>query len=231
MKELTQVVNDDLTVRIVPQVSAEDFMDQPMFAINWLDLRSKFLYNLYGYLAFPLAQKVGAKAIFKGYQTDLVQDPAQVNRQVLLIVKYPNPGAFLSLLSRKIFQIISLVRIRGVKNFNLGFSRLLEGSRGEKKDHYLVYHYQSGSIKDQLTTLQTLIGETNVQIFFAAEKVAALHMIRSGKDREVNLPMKGLIIFSHPSQEALAQIINHPLVKELLESNDGNYLSFFKRVI
>lgn len=231
MPDFTKIINKQLEARIEPANEKVKLDGKAMFAINWLDLNSRSLYNLYGFLAFPLARSIGAKAIFKGYQTELLQDTAQVNRKVLLIVKYPKPQAFLGLLGRKFFQLISLLRIKAVRNFNLGFAHLQQGQPSPKEHHYLVYHFQGGSLGVQMPVLQELSRELPFQIFFAAEKAASLVLRNRGKDRPVPLPMQGIAIFSHPQAEVLQKLIDHPSLQELLTRNQSNYLSYFKRVI
>ncbi|MDH3708621.1 MAG: hypothetical protein OER04_01970 [Cyclobacteriaceae bacterium] len=231
MAGLTKIINKQLQARIQPVSEKVDLENIPMFAINWLDLNSKSLYNLYGFLAFPLARSIGAKAIFKGYQTELLKDSAKVNRAVLLIVKYPSPQAFLSLLGRKFFQVISLLRIKAVRNFNLGFAQLIQGKSGDKEDHYLVYHFQGGTLEAQLPTLQGLAQEQQCQLYFVAQKSATLTIINRGQERAVPLPMEGLVIFTQSDRQSLQRLADHPKMEELLSGNQSSYLSYFKRVI
>lgn len=231
MTAFTKIVNKQLQAIIKPVSSHDHLEQQPMFAINWLDLNSKWMYSLYTYLAFPMARAVGAKAIFKGYQTQLIADSAQINRMVLLLVKYPGPHEFLSLVGRKFFQVISLLRIKAVRNFNLGFAHLLAGNAYPKGQEYLVYHFQ-GDARDHLLEKMKLLGSQNdIDLFYVAYKSATLSMIQKDKTREVHLPMDGLVIFTHTNRQTLLDFAKAPHMKHYMEGMTSNYLSLFKRVI
>ncbi len=231
MTQYSKIINKRMKAVIDTVDDGYSLEGQPMFAINWLNLKSSWMYSLYTYLAFPMASSIGAVPIFKGNRLKVLADTAKVDREVLLIVRYPGPTEFLSLVGRKLFQIVSVLRIKSVVDFNLGFAHLLQGTKQPKDHNYLVYHWQNSASMKTAQQLEQLCHNTGVTMFFAAERVASLGIEQGDKTRKVPLKMDGLVIMAHAERDVLNQLVAAEDFQRLIQSQEDHYLGIFQRVL
>ncbi len=111
----------------VEAIVGDDDLSGPLFAVNLLDRRRPWAYELYGLLVIRSVLKSGARVLFKGHrQRVLLGDPAD-SRETLLIVRYPRVEAFLNMVRRPYFAVMSIFRRVGLGDFRFGFARSLPG--------------------------------------------------------------------------------------------------------
>lgn len=130
MNETTSSPRQQLERKITGSISAIiegelDEIESPLFAINWFDTRLAWVYHFYNWLASSRVFKIGGKVFFKGKNVQTVSGNQSLARKFLLIVNYPSGHAFLDLLSDRVFQIVSLVRILAVKQFSFVLQKRL----------------------------------------------------------------------------------------------------------
>jgi len=151
----------------------------PLYAVNWFNLKYKWLYNFYNKLAAPQVLKVGGKVHFKGFLTRKIKGKDEDGRDALLIVNYTGPNRFLDMISETYFQVISILRITAVKQFNFAFTQRVDtGSTiGDitKEKYYLVHHYRNTENSSiDLSKLNSILSDTNISLFYAGEKAASI---------------------------------------------------------
>ena len=178
-------INSKTTIHISGSDNQSD-LDQPLYAINWFNIKSKNLYNLYGALAFPHVQKVGGEVVFKGKIKETLKGDEKFRRESLLIVKYPNADSFLGLFARKLFLIKSLLRVKAVKDFVFGFVRISNGTvqstqhpkkySGDKS--YLV-HIHMGKTEEDISNAEYPVG---INLYFDGLKTAYIGRSSDGGD-------------------------------------------------
>lgn len=179
-------INRKTTIHISGSDNQSD-LDQPLYAINWFNTKSKNLYNLYGALAFPHVKKVGGEVVFKGKIRATLKGNEKLRRESLLIVKYPSADSFLGLFAQKLFLIKSLLRVKAVKDFVFGFVRMSNGTTqstqhpkkysGDKS--YLV-HILKGLTEEKISNIEYPDG---INLFFDGLKTA--YVGRSTDDSKV----------------------------------------------
>ena len=179
-------INSKTTLHIAASNNQSD-LDQPLYAINWFNTKSKRLYNLYGVLAFPHVKKVGGEVVFKGKINKTLSGDNSLIRESLLIVKYPSADSFLGLFSQKLFLLKSLLRVKAVKDFVFGFVKMTEGTaRSTQKpekyngDKSYLVHILKGHFKEDLLNTDYPEG---INLFFNGQKAA--YIGRSSDDAEI----------------------------------------------
>ena len=192
----------------------------PLFAINWFDTRAAPIYHLYNLLAGPRAFKAGAKALFKGKVIDTVYGNPDLKRNYLLIVNYPSANHFLDLVSDKIFQIFSVLRIAAVKHFSFIFHQRHDGEqllkdrlpKDSKHGSYAVVQMseapEATNGADLATAVGSLAKQHDVELFFAGS--AAGRVSTLGKDdQETVLPAitERTFVFSASSDAVLKDLL------------------------
>jgi len=186
MNQKSYRINSKTSIHITGSIDQSD-LDQPLYAINWFNTKSKRLYNLYGALAFPHVKKVGGEVVFKGKVREILSGDNSLKRETLLIVKYPSADGFLGLFSQKLFLLKSLLRVKAVKDFVFGFVKLAGGTaqstqkpekyNGDKS--YLV-HILKGHFKEDHSNTDYPEG---INLFFDGQKTA--YVGRSSDDAEI----------------------------------------------
>jgi uncharacterized protein (DUF1330 family) len=228
-------ISDKATIHISASDKQSD-LNQPLYAINWFNTKSKKLYNLYGALAFPHVKKVGGEVVFKGKVTRALSGDESLKRESLLIVKYPSADGFLDLFSQKLFLIKSLLRVKVVKDFVFGFVRMAGGkvqsTQNTKKYNgnksYLL-HILKGHSENKFSNIEY---PEDINLFFDGRKAA--YIGRSSDGGEVkNGPffIDRIVIWEGDENSALKNWVesdNYPF-KIKPEIDNGNYL--LKRLI
>ena len=223
-------INSKTTIHITASDKQSD-LDQPLYAINWFNTKSKKLYNLYAALAFPHVKKVGGEVVFKGKVKDTLSGNKTLKRESLLIIKYPNADSFLGLFSQKMFLIKSLLRIKAVKDFVFGFVKMNGGSArstsqpekymGDKS--YLV-HILKGKPELEIKIDDIQAG---INVFFDRQKAA--YVGRSTDDGEIKQGpffIDRIIIWEASDESILKDWLEHSSYFKELE-NRNNYSFYF----
>lgn len=230
---ITTKVNKKLSLSVIA-LSSEIDLKTNIWAINWFNTNKKWLYNLYTFLAIPMAMKIGVKLIYKGSFVEKLEGKDDLGRKMLLIVEYPSVDDFFSLVHTKYFQIISLLRMKAVKRFNFGFSKRRTSKvsliKPLAKGASCIVHHFKGSIDDMgIKSLEFFALQTNIRLIYFGEKVATLNRVIKGKPLvEVRLAMDGIIVFEG-EKEDLFQFYKSEKYSLQREALEDNYLAIFRK--
>ena len=194
--------HDKIERKITGSITAEihgelNEIESPLFAINWFDTRIAIVYHLYNLLAASRVFKIGAKALFKGKAQKTISGNPDLARQYLLIVNYPSGHRFLELLSDKLFQLMSVLRIAAVKRFSFvlhqrqGEPQLLPDGKSviDPGDHYAVLQIRLPEESKHeakafdFSALQKLAEQHDSQVFFAS-RIAGQVVLNKAKQNE-----------------------------------------------
>ncbi len=232
---LVKRINSKLSV-CLKSVEDRQALEGKLWAMNSLNLKSAFGYHLYLLMASPLARKVGAKLVFKGKLKQLVSGEARKARKVLLIVRYDNGHRFLDLVGNKIFQFLSLLRIKSVKDFNFGFTKNILANRENgnrvRPDNtkcFLVFHFKmAGGIKNDLDDFLNKYENKEVPVVFAGVKVAEIgRQIRSDDPQMMTLLFDGLLLFQASSFIDFENLQGDPAFIRLTNVMEGNFIAHY----
>ena len=217
-------------IHITPSATdRQSDLGQPIYAVNWFDLKRSWLYNLYGMLAFPHVRKVDGRVHFKGVLKEKWEGIPELDRKNLLIVRYPDADSFLSMLSGKIFLLKSVLRINAVKDFVFGFTRRVDkgpdpaGRSGKYKGHayYLVHIFKndiSGNGMPDFDDISSLNTDNNQILHFYGVKTAMIG--RSKEEGEVHdnpFFIDGIVVWEANEIQALKQLIFSPGYQQFKE--------------
>ncbi len=231
MNKITQNINKQTEISILGVLN-QGLKDEPIDAINWFNLKNKFVYTIYNLLALPMARSVGARPLFKGYRLSNLEGSKELTREVLLLVRYPSPRQFLHLLSKKLFQLISILRIKSVKDFNFGFLQCFKVEAVPAKgDHkYLVFHFQAPRLGIEIAQIRQLCVQYNCQLFYYGSKIANLGIKRNGRSTVVPLNIQGLLLVSSEHRKCLIDLSRDPEIRRFQDKHISSYLGIFTRV-
>ncbi len=239
MEELAVKINSKTEVIISPANRGAG-IEGPVFAVNWFNLKRPWLYNLYAKLAFPHVLKAGGKVLFKAVVKEPLLSFKELDRGNLLIVGYPSPGAFLSMLSSKLFLLKSVLRVKSVEDFIFGFTtRKDEGEEPRTrvtpytgKNKYMVHIFTSG-IKAEISQLLPPAGSIrNLQVYFYGVTVARVgRRDAEGSITHGPFPMDGIIIWEAGEVSEFQQLMATPSYQEFQKSNNTNGIYLLKRIL
>ncbi|MEQ9425826.1 MAG: hypothetical protein RJQ09_15480 [Cyclobacteriaceae bacterium] len=237
----TVQLNKKTRVSIVPAAPNID-LDSDLYAINWFDLRRPWLYDLYNKLAFPHVKKVGGQVHFKGLVKEKIKGPKEFDREMLLIVKYPNAKGFLQMLQDKIFLMKSILRLNAVQYFTFGFCKRMDNGPAPLKfpkafngnRSYLLHHFQSNiSASEYLYKIAPIIDNTSgIKLYFSGFKAALIGTERSGNKLKTQpFIMDGLILIEGEDDAQLTNFTHNEDFKQLATdlNSFNNYI--FERIV
>ena len=172
--------------------------------------------------------------LFKGHNQKTLLGEESYARHTLLIVTYPSIGKFLDMLLIKVFQLVSLLRVKAVKDFVFGFTKRLDVFEStstppiNNKAFYFVFHFQGNS--DQLA-IHNLAESQGLKVYFSGEKIGQVKRFEKGK-KPVVAPffMDGIVVFETKSKNAIITFVESRGFTELINVNSSNYAAIFTRV-
>jgi len=233
----SEKITKTITASIVAAHS-EANLDEPLWAINWFDVKSKWLYDFYNLVARNHVLAVGGFPLFKASRIETLLGSKADERKVILIVKYPYANAFLDMISSKIFQIKSVLRKFAVRNFTIGFMHAdddhLKPKRkeenGSKKLLYLVHHFK-GKIDDTiLSDIKRSALDRDIFMQFSGKKQALIGMSENdGKISTIPFIMDHLLVFGAFEKSQIEDLVASDLYQHLINQNQSNYIGLFKR--
>jgi len=227
------------TEKIIIEPIVEHFDENSQIcAINWFNLKSAWMYRLYGLLAARFVVKVSGKLCFMGKLIRRLEGPADQQREKLLIVCYPGARSFLRLIEYRIFRLISVFRIAAVRQFCFGFTEnILEktdsaAATAEKSPGhqiYLVHHFQGGGnwLREKRQTLFAVARRHRLDICFCG--LATAHLVREKFQhrQRSEFPMDGILVFAvHPEAE-LEKLIEGDAYRAFMQKNTSDSLYLF----
>ncbi len=223
-EDLSIQVTKDINISIKPSKTTEIDKEKAMYAINWFITKRAWLYKFYNLLAVRSVLNIGGSPFLKANSKEIIQGDKYLNRDVLLIVRYPNPSSFLKLMGNKYFQLISVFRNAAVKDFTFGFASKMSDHKWQKKGenlYYVLHHYQSEICRnDQL--IETLENELtdSVKILFSGFVDKDL-FVKRGVKEAVKLPglIDGIVIYQSQDKELLRQTLLNAKYQSIIDSN------------
>ena len=232
-QDITQQLTKNIALRICPTSDQVD-LSSFVWAINWLNYKSKFYYKIYTLLASPLALNIGAKLYYKGAWLERLHGDLNDSRELLLIVRYPSVYKFLQLMSNSLFKWVSLLRLKGVTDFVFGFTQPVfdnknnacKASVGEVSLIIILKSFQS----DTPVNLEQLIKTAGLKIIFFGKKVATLQRQTQHK-KEYNIPffIEQIVVISGTDKKGLIQFYENE-IKEKIAKHVSCYIAIFKNI-
>ncbi len=229
MENRTIKLREDTLVHIEATVENAN-LDSKLWAINWFDLKRPRLYNFYNVLAFPHVRRIGAAPQFKGYVKGIVQGDREMDRQMLLIVAYPDAEAFLRMISNKVFLFKSILRIKSVSRFIFGFTTpigVVEDPVDKPRKYRGDQRYLAILLGDDVseTTLFTEISELAVSlgmgIHFNGTRAATIAREIKGKKQVQPFFLQGLVLIAADSYDRFDALLGDEKFRSILENTDG----------
>ncbi|MDA8020937.1 MAG: hypothetical protein MPN21_26165 [Thermoanaerobaculia bacterium] len=179
--------------RAVLQATSDDAgLEGPLYAVNLLDRRRPWAYDLYNVLAAPVALRVGARPMMKGVDGECWFGEASLGRETLLVVGYDEADAFLRMVRNPYFAWISMLRKVSFAGFEFGFCRRLDDGMlppkrpRRRKGELLALLWPEGQHDSEvpgpnLTALQRRVSAAGSRIVFYGEKKAILALDRGSE--------------------------------------------------
>lgn len=211
-------------------------------AINWFDLKTPWMYRLYGLIASRFVRKVSGKLYFKGTLVKQLEGTQDQQRENLLIVCYPSARKFLDLIDFKIFQIVSGLRLAAVKRFCFGFTEnMLEKSDStgasdptfSTQSIYLVHHFQGDDnwLRDHRQELFTSARQHHMRIYFCGLTTAHIVREKSGQHQNAEFFMDGILLFAANSAVDIENFTRDDLYTTFKHKHSSNSLYLFARTL
>lgn len=239
LASLTEPVSGGLNISVI-STGPEYSLSDPIWAINWFDVKSKSLYDFYNSIAVSHVKSVKGIPFFKGHLIRRIEGQDVDERELLLIVYYPSPESFLTMIKSKVFQVKSLLRVWAVKDFTFGFMKRRDDgkmpkssfSKYEGKLMFLVHHFKNGHIGFDALKLKDLAASYDVFTYFSGIKS---HLIgrRRKNDKLKTAPfnMDGLLIFAAFEETQFEVLLNSLSYQEFIKDNQSNYIGLYSREI
>lgn len=222
-------------------VNKQTDLDSPIWAINWFNLKRPKLYTLYNILVFPHLKKVGGQAHFKGYIKEKLGEDSDFDRQMLLIVNYPTAGAFLQMVSNKLFLLKSLLRLKSVSRFIFGFAKRIgdqpsppnKAARYVGKNFYLAHVFKGDKVSEEdLQLLKPLFSQYNLVNYFSGLKTATLSRVDEGnEEQEQPFFIDGLFVLEGSERASFEMLLKDPIYEAFKSKCAENHVYWVKRVI
>lgn len=229
-------VTKDLEVSIISAGPGYGLND-PVWAINWFDVKSKWLYDFYNLLVIRHVINVGGRPHFKGKLVKRLIGESEYEREVLLIVNYPQPTSFLNMLMNKKFQLKSIIREMAVKDFTFGFMKRVDDGEPPKvrgkydgKLIYLVHHFKNNHKLIDTPSIKEFAASRDIFTHFSGVKSALVGRKKSkGKLKTAPFLMDSMLIFGAFEVSQFDDFISSSFYQDFISQNQNNYIGLFKR--
>jgi uncharacterized protein (DUF1330 family) len=225
---------------VLQAVHDEDVLKNPLFAINWFNTRSLWLYNLYNMIASRSLSKIGGRVLFKGRVMETLLGSPEDTREILLIVNYPSGERFLDLLSNRFFQITSLLRLAAVRDFSFVFNQRVDGpALLEKRNQvfdasraWAVHLYSSDcDVHEEVQLLRTVAAKDKLTLHFASLRAVIVHSEdNDGKRKAFNHVTDRVVILEAENEERIRAAVSGSY-HEFAASVSGSYIGLLSRMM
>lgn len=178
--------------------------------------------------------------ILKAIYEKLEGNP-DLDRQMLLIVKYPTASAFLNMVANKLFLLKSILRLKSVSMFIFGFTKRVgefpaTPSKPERyigKNFYLAHLFQSDQItEDEIKLLAPLFSQYNLVNYFSGLQAAKITRIdKEGKEQVQPFLVDGLLVLESADRSAFERLLKDPVYEAFKAKCSGNSIYEVKRVV
>lgn len=223
---------------IFRRIDASLKFDQPAYAVNWFNTRSRWLYEFYNFLAAGSVKAIGGAPFFKGRLLKRLHGVDSDSRDLILVVRYPALTQFKVMLESIYFQLLSILRLLAVKDFTFGFMKrrawdtpLEPVSKMVDRDEvYLVHHFRGDpSIVDDLIACGR---DLEIETVFAGT-IGAIVSTGSRKSDLATTPclMDAIVIFRGPnaaSTEALSQSGGY---QSVMSKSVSSFVGTYRRIL
>lgn len=209
-------------------------LSEPVYAINWFNTRMLWLYNLYNLLGARAVGKVSGKACFKGKVKTVLHGAAEDRREMLLIVRYPAPDHFKTMLETTYFQLVSVLRVFAVRQFTFGFSRR-SGASGtlqawDKNKVFAIHHYRGQH--DISAEVSRVVNDQGVEVNFSGRITAVLFSGDQTRPKDpVPCMMDGAIILQAANQAALEKAVAHADYQAIIQQTHSSFIATAQRML
>jgi len=207
--------------------------DHKVHAINWFNSRFLFVYNFYNFLAARSVKKVGGVPLFKGRLLSQVIGNVFDQRGVLLIVEYPSPKHFRSMLENTYFKLVSVVRALAVQRFTFCLSHVMnEPEFPDSTDSfsYAVHHFRGSG--NSMSQLVDCLREANMHVVFCSLKTHELVTVSaSGESTPVPALMDGIILFHCADEASLRALVSSPSYRANMDNCETSFVGLFQRIM
>lgn len=230
--EVSRWVTKNIKV-IVRSAAESDGLDSPLYAVNWFSTRRAWMYNLYLSLAVTQVKTVGAFPVFKAFVGETLAGKPEMAREQLLIVRYPNAEAFVTLAGKALFKIISILRINSVKDFTFNFTEKIthEARPADLKARSHLVHLFTGD-QEGLNRYREMVAGGPVKLtYLGYMKAQLLAQLEEKKPREVPYLMNAIAILEADDEPTIRAFVDDPDVQTLREGFRNNYLAWLDRVL
>jgi len=218
----------------IDRLSNDSAWTETVHALNWFNTRSIHLYNFYNLVAGRSVTKVGGVPIFKGKLIKQLVGKERDRRSVLLVVKYPSPIHFKTMLENTYFKLVSVLRAIAVKQFTFCLSKMvieLDRVPIEKDSACFAVHHFRGN-EQVITEAQSAIKSTNVECVFASVKTHQLKSVNSKNEAEpVPDVMDGILLFRASTSGDLENLVKSASYQSLLEKTDSSFVGLLERLM
>jgi len=225
---------------VLQSVQDEDVLKNPLFAINWFNTRSLWLYNLYNWIASRSLFKIGGRVLFKGRVMETLLGSPEDTREILLIINYPSGERFLDLLSSRFFQATSLVRMAAVRDFSFVLNQRVDGpallkNRNQAFDTssaWAVHLYSSDrDVHEEIQFLRTLAANSEVALHFASLPAAIVHSENNDRNQKpFHHVTDRVVILEAESQEQIRAAMSGSY-HEFATNVSGSYIGLLNRMM
>lgn len=236
-ENILQKVKIQITKKVFVYVEATKeniSLDDRVYAINWFNTKSLWLYNFYNFLATSQVNKIGGRGIFKGKTIQTLYGNDKDARDVVLIVTYPNISQFKKLLEMFSFKLVSLLRMLAVKDFTFGFTQKTERftieDDGDKNALYAMHHYKSED--DIFQEVLALSKNTDVNIFYSGMISALLYDgDEQRKQEQVPCLMDGVLILRSKEKNAINKLVQSKEYNSIIDETKSSYIATLNRIL
>lgn len=209
--------------------------NETTYAINWFNTKTRWLYDLYNFLAGGSVRKIGGVPFFKARLREKLIGDDTGRRDVLLIVQYPALMSFKNMLQSRVFQLVSILRSLAVADFTFGFSKRRDsGGRPVKFEksalsHYAVIHF-SGSV-DFAQLLKLGDSDAELQVIFASEIAGGLATGKVGGElKDVPCIMHGIAVLQSVDQDGFTRAIESAQFETIKTQADQLFFGIYDRI-
>jgi len=212
--------------------------DEPVYAINWFNTKTQWVYDFYNVLAVKAVKKIGGGGFFKGKRVKTLYGEQTDQRDILLVVRYPALENFRTMLENKYFQLVSVLRMAAVKDFTFGISKRSDGGADfrpmekieNKTSSYAVHHFSG--LDNISAELRSLAANTSVEIFFTSDIEAH---IGTGKTSEsctlVECILKHIVILRASEDGEIIRFINAAPYQDLIKRTERSFIGLYNRIL
>ena len=217
----------------------EALLDSTLWAINWFDLKSGWLYQLYNKVVVKHVKQVGGIPLFKGKLRKVIRDNHRLQREMILIVSYPKADAFLKMISNSGFQRKSILRLLSVKDFVFGFHErkddgkiLAASSKFSGKLKYLVHVLPTRHQKIDALKLKDIATGLDIFTHFIGNKTALLGVDKKNNGMQtVPFPIENILIFSAFEDNQFDELLSDPYCQTFSPIEDGSFIGLYNQLL